>query len=104
MIHQVVQKYKDFKGLEDGAVMPPLWKLGTRAKIELSYRQKLAKLKLAEAIVKYRTDNGPFKEWKDLTNVKGLDPKRVEEQQGNLDFGTQRFQPPSATSESRSSR
>jgi competence protein ComEA len=61
-------------------------------------------LKLAEAIVKYRTDNGPFKEWKDLTKVKGLDPKRVEEQQGNLDFGTQRFQPPSATSESRSSR
>src|SRR5689334_7243844 len=52
MIHQVVQKYKDFKGLEDGAVMPPLWKLGTRAKIELSYRQKLAKLKLAEAIFK----------------------------------------------------
>ncbi len=23
MIHQVVQKYKDFKGLEEGAVMPP---------------------------------------------------------------------------------
>ena len=34
MIHQVVQKYKDFKGLEEGAVLPPLWKLGTRAKIE----------------------------------------------------------------------
>ena len=24
MIHQMVQKYKDFKGLEDGAVLPPL--------------------------------------------------------------------------------
>ncbi len=52
MIHQVVQKYKDFKGLEDGAVLPPLWKLGTRAKIEFGYRQKVAKLKLAEAIFK----------------------------------------------------
>ena len=23
MIHQVIQKYKDFKGLEEGAVLPP---------------------------------------------------------------------------------
>ncbi|HEV3334554.1 MAG TPA: hypothetical protein VG096_26380 [Bryobacteraceae bacterium] len=52
MIHQVVQKYKDFKGLEEGAAMPPLWKLGTRAKIEIDYRQRLAKLKLAEVIFK----------------------------------------------------
>jgi predicted nucleotide-binding protein (sugar kinase/HSP70/actin superfamily) len=52
MIHQVVQKYKDFKGLEEGAVMPPMWKLGTRTKIEIGYRQKLAKLKLAEVIFK----------------------------------------------------
>jgi predicted nucleotide-binding protein (sugar kinase/HSP70/actin superfamily) len=52
MIHQVVQKYKDFKGLEEGAVLPPIWKLGTRAKIEFGFRQKVAKLKLAEAIFK----------------------------------------------------
>jgi predicted nucleotide-binding protein (sugar kinase/HSP70/actin superfamily) len=52
MIHQVVQKYKDLKGLEEGAVLPPIWKLGTRTKIELGYRQKLAKLKLAEVIFK----------------------------------------------------
>jgi predicted nucleotide-binding protein (sugar kinase/HSP70/actin superfamily) len=52
MIHQVVQKYKDFKGLEEGAVMPPIWKIGSRAKIEINYRQKVAKLKLAEAIFK----------------------------------------------------
>jgi len=52
MIHQVVQKYKDFKGLEEGAVLPPIWRLGTRAKIEFGYRQKVAKLKLAEAIFK----------------------------------------------------
>jgi predicted nucleotide-binding protein (sugar kinase/HSP70/actin superfamily) len=52
MIHQVIQKYKDFKGLEEGAVLPPIWKIGTRAKIELGFRQKVAKLKLAEAIFK----------------------------------------------------
>jgi predicted nucleotide-binding protein (sugar kinase/HSP70/actin superfamily) len=52
MIHQVIQEYKDFKGLEEGAVMPPIWKLGSRAKIEINYRQKVAKLKLAEAIFK----------------------------------------------------
>ncbi len=52
MIHQVVQKYKDFKGLEEGAVLPPVWKVGQRAKIEINYRQKVAKLKLAEAIFK----------------------------------------------------
>ena len=42
MIHQVIQKYKDFKGLEEGAVMPPIWKLGKRAKIEFGFRQKVA--------------------------------------------------------------
>ena len=52
MMHQVVQKYKDLKGLDEGAVLPSLWRLGTRAKIEWTYRQKVAKLKLAEAIFK----------------------------------------------------
>jgi len=52
MIHQVVQKYKDFKGLEEGAVLPPLWRLDKRVKIEWSFRNKVAKLKLAEAIFK----------------------------------------------------
>ena len=52
MIHQVIQKYKDMKGLEEGAVMPPIWQLGKRAKIEWNYRNKVAKLRLAEAIFK----------------------------------------------------
>ncbi len=52
MIHQVIQKYKDQKGLEEGAILPPMWKVGTRAKIEFGFRQKVAKLKLAEAIFK----------------------------------------------------
>lgn len=50
MIHQVVQKYRDHKGLEEGAVLPPWWQLGRRARIEWNYRNRLAKLKLAEAI------------------------------------------------------
>jgi predicted nucleotide-binding protein (sugar kinase/HSP70/actin superfamily) len=52
MIHQVVQKYKDLKGLEEGAVLPPLWRLDKRARIEFGFRNKVAKLKLAEAIFK----------------------------------------------------
>ncbi|MBK5291567.1 MAG: activator of (R)-2-hydroxyglutaryl-CoA dehydratase [Acidobacteriia bacterium] len=52
MIHQVVQRYKDQKGLEEGAVMPPLWRLDKRAKIEWTYRNKVAKLRVAEAIFK----------------------------------------------------
>jgi len=52
MIHQVVQRYNDHKGLEEGAVLPPAWKLHKRAKIEWTYRNKVAKLRLAEAIFK----------------------------------------------------
>ncbi|MCC6292181.1 MAG: activator of (R)-2-hydroxyglutaryl-CoA dehydratase [Bryobacterales bacterium] len=52
MIHQVVQKYRDTKGLETGAVLPPLWRLDKRLKIEFSHRNKLAKLALAESIFK----------------------------------------------------
>ncbi|MCW5982095.1 MAG: hypothetical protein KIT09_28675 [Bryobacteraceae bacterium] len=52
MIHQVVQKAQDLKGLDEGAVLPPLWRLDKRAKIEWNHRNKVAKLKLAEAIFK----------------------------------------------------
>jgi predicted nucleotide-binding protein (sugar kinase/HSP70/actin superfamily) len=50
MIHQIVQKTRDFRGLEEGAVMPPAWRLDKQAKIEWSYRQRLAKMKMAEMI------------------------------------------------------
>jgi predicted nucleotide-binding protein (sugar kinase/HSP70/actin superfamily) len=50
MIHQVVQKTRDFRGLEEGAVMPPAWRVDKQAKIEWSYRQRLAKMKMAEMI------------------------------------------------------
>jgi predicted nucleotide-binding protein (sugar kinase/HSP70/actin superfamily) len=50
MIHQVVQKYGDAKGLDEGATLPPLWRVDKRVRVEAGYRTKLAKLKLAEAI------------------------------------------------------
>src|SRR5687767_190516 len=50
MIHQVVQKIRDTKGMEEGTVLPPAWRLDKQAKIEWNYRQKLAKLKAAEII------------------------------------------------------
>ncbi len=52
MIHQVIQKYRDLKGLDEGAVLPPLWRLDKRANIEWNFRNKVARLKLAEAIFK----------------------------------------------------
>jgi predicted nucleotide-binding protein (sugar kinase/HSP70/actin superfamily) len=52
MIHQVIQRYHDTKGLEEGATLPPLWRLDKRARIEFGFRNKVAKLKLAEAIFK----------------------------------------------------
>ena len=42
----------------------------------------------AAAIVKFRGDKGPFKEWKDLLKVPGIDTKRVEELKDNFDFST----------------
>jgi predicted nucleotide-binding protein (sugar kinase/HSP70/actin superfamily) len=52
MIHQVVQKYRDTKGLDDGAVLPPAWRLDKHAKLELETRKKVVRLKLAEKIFK----------------------------------------------------
>ena len=42
----------------------------------------------AAAIVKHRTAKGGFKDWKDVASTPGIDPKRIEEQKGNLDFGS----------------
>jgi len=50
MIHQVVQKIRDTKGLDEGLVMPPAWRLDKHAKIEWNYRNRLMKLKAAEMI------------------------------------------------------
>jgi len=50
MMHQVVQKYKDQKGLDDGATLPSWSQFGKRFSIETGYRKKVAKLKVAERI------------------------------------------------------
>lgn len=43
-------------------------------------------LKKAEAIVKYRTENGLFKTSEDLTNVKGIGKKTVEKNKKDILF------------------
>lgn len=40
----------------------------------------------ADRIVKRRTERGPFKSWQEIAAIPGIDAKRVEEQQTNLDF------------------
>jgi len=40
--------------------------------------------KKAEAIVNYRTQNGPFKSVDDLQNVKGISVKTIENNRSNL--------------------
>jgi predicted nucleotide-binding protein (sugar kinase/HSP70/actin superfamily) len=52
MIHQVVQKYKDMKGIEEGAVPPPAWRVDKQLKMNLETSKKVAKLKAAEKIFK----------------------------------------------------
>ena len=53
MIHQVIQKYKDMKGLEEGAVhAADLEDWASAPGSRWNYRNKVAKLKLAEAIFK----------------------------------------------------
>ena len=42
----------------------------------------------ASAIVKFRGDKGPFREWKDLLKVPGIDAKRIEEMKDTFDFST----------------
>jgi predicted nucleotide-binding protein (sugar kinase/HSP70/actin superfamily) len=50
MIHQAIQKVKDERGLEQGAIPPPMWRIDKQAKIEMNYRTKLLQLKAAEVI------------------------------------------------------
>ena len=40
----------------------------------------------ADAIVKYRTDKGNFKEWADLSKVQGLDMKKLEPIKSRIKF------------------
>jgi predicted nucleotide-binding protein (sugar kinase/HSP70/actin superfamily) len=56
LIHQVVQKCQDQKGLEEGAVLPPAWRLDKHLKVNLDTKTKILKLKMAEKIFKREYD------------------------------------------------
>ena len=40
----------------------------------------------ADAIVRFRERNGPFKEWRDLTKVEGVDKSKIEARKDQLTF------------------
>jgi len=50
LMHQVVQKLNDEKGLAEGAVLPPAWRIDKHLKINLETKKKVAKLKVAEKV------------------------------------------------------
>ncbi len=52
LMHQVVQKYQDQKGLDEGAAPPPSWRLDKHLKIGLTMRKKIMQIKIAETIFK----------------------------------------------------
>src|SRR5580692_1794099 len=52
LMHQVVQKYQDQKGLDEGAAPPPSWRLDKHLKINLTMRKKIMQIKIAEGIFK----------------------------------------------------
>jgi predicted nucleotide-binding protein (sugar kinase/HSP70/actin superfamily) len=51
-MHQVVQKFHDEKGLQDGAAPPPSWRVDKHLKINLQMYKKIMQLKIAEQIFK----------------------------------------------------
>lgn len=40
----------------------------------------------AQAIVKYHTDHGDFKDWHDVAKVDGVDPKKIEAKKDSISF------------------
>jgi predicted nucleotide-binding protein (sugar kinase/HSP70/actin superfamily) len=50
LIHQAIQSVSDRRGMEEGTIMPPMWRLDKHARIEWTYRRKLMQLKAAEII------------------------------------------------------
>ena len=42
----------------------------------------------AALIARYRTEKGPFRSWKDIASIPGVNAARVEEQKDNLDFSS----------------
>jgi len=52
LMHQVVQQCRDEKGLKDGAVLPPSWRVDKHLKINLTMYKKIMQIKIAEQIFK----------------------------------------------------
>jgi predicted nucleotide-binding protein (sugar kinase/HSP70/actin superfamily) len=52
LMHQVVQRLHDHKGLTEGAVLPPKWRLDKHLRLNLSMYKKILQLKIGEAIFK----------------------------------------------------
>ena len=63
MIHQVMQKYSDLKGLEEGAVLPPLWQLGKRAKIEVGLPQQGGQAEAGRSHLQARISQASSTRW-----------------------------------------
>jgi predicted nucleotide-binding protein (sugar kinase/HSP70/actin superfamily) len=52
LMHQVVQRYHDQKGLHEGAALPPSWRVDKHLKINLGMHKKIMQIKMAESIFK----------------------------------------------------
>jgi predicted nucleotide-binding protein (sugar kinase/HSP70/actin superfamily) len=51
-MHQVVQRLRDHRGLAEGAVLPPKWRIDKHLRINLAMYKKIVQLKIGEAIFK----------------------------------------------------
>ncbi len=65
----------------------PLLNVNAATAVELASLPSVDK-KLAEAIVRYRDKNGPFKEIREMTSVEGLTPQIVEKIKGRIAMGS----------------
>jgi competence ComEA-like helix-hairpin-helix protein len=92
LVDQMVKEGADIKDDEFDKILVYLSAvLGKKIKINEATAEAIAdgldiEEDAARAIVKYRSDKGPFKEWKDLLKVPGIDAQRVEELKDNFDF------------------
>ena len=56
MIHQARQKIRDRRGLREGAAEPAAWRVDQQLKLEMNWRQRVAKLNFAEAVFRREYD------------------------------------------------
>jgi hypothetical protein len=56
MIHQARQKIRDRRGLKEGAAEPAAWRIDQQLRLEMNWRQRVAKLNFAEAVFRREYD------------------------------------------------